>query len=287
MSFESRAELVAADRLRDIRSASAFSMEHPLYLKAWQDNLIDGVTPLDVEYDLRHAAGNELTEGRGNPVKFCAARSSSALAANTFGPFRRCTKYLTLAGYDDFREAWLEKKCRNGLQTPVPPHLDFLAESIGAVVAVESKFLEPFGTPALAAFSEQYKVPFEGTERRPAITESPWTRMFNSLRESPDQYKHLNAAQLVKHYLGLIHSYGRKKRVLIYLYWEPQNGDSFDEIRKHRGEIKDFSERVAGCDTQFIALSYPALWQTWEATSQWSGMPDHITRLRNRYDFAM
>ena len=266
---------------------AAFSSDHALYLNDWRDNLIEGVAPSDCEDDLRHAAGNELKKKGGSPRKFCAARSSSALAVNTLGPFRRNPENLILAGYDDFQNAWFERKCPNGLRTPVPPHLDFLAVRPNAVVAVESKFLEPFGSPKVAAFTEQYRVPFEGAEGRSAIAEAPWTAMFKSLREDPKQYKHLDAAQLVKHYLGLIHSYPAKTRVLVYLYWEPGNADDIEEVREHRKEAKEFAERVSGGDTRFQVLSYLALWREWENNSRWAGMAAHLARLRERYNFTV
>ena len=49
--------------------------------------------------------------------------------------------------------------------------------------------------------------------------------MFLSLRAEPEQYLFLDAAQLVKHYLGLNHTYPLKRRVLVYLYWEAANAE--------------------------------------------------------------
>lgn len=58
----------------------------------------------------------------------------------------------------------------------------------------------------------------------------PGAEMFKSLQQSPRQYRYLDAAQLVKHYLGLKHSYPAKTRVLMYLYWEPTNADTLEEF---------------------------------------------------------
>jgi hypothetical protein len=153
MSIALRAERAAAEQLRRIGSEAIFSTAHPYYLDDWRSNLMDGVTPLDCEGDLQAGAGNELNNKGGAPAKFSAVRSSSALAVNTFAPFRRLPERLFLGGLERFRHAWFEKKCPNGLRTRCPPHLDFLAETHDAIVAVESKFLEPFGKAKRASFT--------------------------------------------------------------------------------------------------------------------------------------
>jgi hypothetical protein len=287
VTIESRAEQAAADQLRRMRGDAVFSAGRRFYLTDWRNNLIPGVTPLDFEQDLKTAAGNELKEIGKGPAKFCAARSSSALAVNTFAPFRHSPERLVLAGHDGFQHTWFEKQCPNGLRTRVPPHLDFLAEGLDAVVAVESKFLEPFGDAKTAAFTDQYGRPFEGASGTPTVAEHPWAEMFKLLREKPSQYKHLDAAQLVKHYLGLKHSYPNKIRVLVYLYWEPINANVLEDCKAHRLEVKDFADRVAGCATCFLAISHPDLWRVWDTASHWPGISLHLARLRERYSFTI
>ena len=58
-------------------------------------------------------------------------------------------------------------------------------------------------------------------------------------------YTRLDAAQLVKHYLGLKVSYPQQTRVLVYLYWEPTNAGGMDAYKRHRLEVEDFARRVA------------------------------------------
>lgn len=287
MGLEDRAEQTAVDRLRKVRGPEVFQPGWPAHVAAPQGNLVDGVFLKDFEADFKLAAGHELSARNGEPPKFCAARSSSALLVNTFGPFRHSPSHLKLLGLAGFRRAFFEHKCRTGLRTRSPPHLDFLAESNDAVIGIESKFLEPWGAPRAAVFSPQYRKLFHGSADKPAVAEPPWSALYDDLVAAPDSYTRLDAAQLVKHYLGLKHSYPGKKRILMYLFWEPANARDFAEVAAHRDEVTRLAQRVAGCDTRFVALSYRALWADWERTSDWPGMAAHLARLRERYHFKV
>ncbi len=91
------------------------------YCQRAEDNLIAGVGLGDFEANLRAGAGCEL-DGH-----FMAARSSSALAVNTFGPFKRAPETLPLFEVIGVRELCFEKKLPTGLGG-TPPHLDVWIE---------------------------------------------------------------------------------------------------------------------------------------------------------------
>jgi hypothetical protein len=279
------AELAAMERLRLARPEVRWREAPEGYLDDWRDNLIEGVTAADFEADLRRGAGNELTDGPDEPAKFRAAYSSSALAVNTFAPFRRQPERLLLAGITGFDTLEFEYPCDNGL-VGTNPHFDLFARTATTVVAVESKFLEPLRQQA-AQFSDQYSRPFMGTADRPRIAEEPWARMYARLRNDPQTYRHLDAAQLVKHYLGLRHSFATHERTLVYLHWEPANAADLAVYRDLRLEINDFAAAVAGCDTRFVALSYPSLWREWQQNRACVDMTKHLERLRQRYAFGL
>ena len=287
MDLAHRIETAMADRLRAQLSADAFRDDYPTYLRDLRSNLIAGVAPQDFQSDLAGGSGNELLPHGSEPPKFCSARSSSALAVNTFGPFRQVPARLTLLGQREFHHAWFERRCPNGLRTRILPHLDFLAETSTSVVGIESKFAEPFGFVKPATFSSQYRRLFYGEGRRPAVAEAPWKAVYDLLLNQPSAYLHLDAAQLVKHYLGLKNTYPTKKRFLLYLYWEPSNAKDFEAFAAHRAEVTDFAERVSGCDTHLVGLPYRTLWTDWERSSPWPGMHAHLARLRARYDVAI
>ena len=65
------------------------------------------------------------------------------------------------------------------------------------------------------------------------------------------------------------------------------NAAELPEFIRHRAEVADFAARVERCDTRFIALSYAALWQEWEANTAWPGLRVHLAQLRDRYAFPI
>ena len=298
-----RAKHAAADQLKGLKPADVFRSDRHLYVRKSADNLIPGITLADFEQELRGGDGNELDDityksGQTRPAKFCATYSSSALAVNTFAPFKTHPDALTLAGIGGFTQPpKFEGKCPNGLfeangNPSRSPNLDVLAFAGDTVVAVESKFLEPLSKKR-QELSPKYVAPFVGAADAQPVAEPEWTEMYTRVSRMatyPKEdlpYTHLDAAQLVKHYLGLKVSYPQQKRVLVYLYWEPTNAGGIDACKRHRDEVQDFARRVAGCDTTFIPMSYPDLWHEWETTSTWPGMPEHLARLRARYRFAI
>jgi hypothetical protein len=265
---------------------------HPDYLTRWQDNLIEGVTAADCEADLRRGDGSELDDrptrftGKIIPAKFCAPYSSSALAVNTFGPFRHHLMLPPIAGLVRFNKFEFEYPCGNGLRTKHRPNFDlFLQADDGAVAAIESKFLETLGSKRVE-FSAQYDGPFRGYNGRP-VAEEPWQTLFEELKTGRLKYTHLDAAQLVKHYLGLKVSFNDRPRTLIYIFWEPDNAADLEEFKKHRHEIADLSDRVDGCETQFLSISYADVWREWRSTTTGPRIAIHIARLRERYGFSL
>jgi len=235
------------------------------YASRWEENLMDGLPLADIVGDLGSGAGREL-EG-----KLRAAHSSAALVVNTFGPWRTEPASLTLGGITGLRSFQFEATCPTGLGG-IPPHLDLLAEGI-LPVAVESKCTEWMETK-LAVFSSSYD------RLRPSHGHSPWFEEVQRLRSTPDQYRFLDAAQIVKHALGLLERYGKHEVRLVYLYWEPRNPDKWTACRQHRAEADDLAARVEQSNVRLVPLSYQELWKEWER----QGPPPHLPYLRTRYD---
>src|SRR4051795_8135533 len=95
------------------------------YVSEARQNLIDGVELSDIEADFRQGNGNELE------TKFLAVHLSSALAANTFAPFRSKMKIddLRFFGAGAFKSLQIERKCPNGVEERAPANLDVLVEN--------------------------------------------------------------------------------------------------------------------------------------------------------------
>lgn len=247
------------------------------YVPEFGDNLLDGIDHVWFV--------NELLQGRGNELKrkFRAAYSSSALAVNTFAPFKMRPTLLRIGDQSGFESMHFEAKC------PIfpdhvrrtPPHLDLLAFGPNAIVGVESKCTEHLN-PHVARFASTYidHVPDH-------IRPSAWFATMKGLIAQPSQYRHLDAAQLVKHAFGLAACYAQRPIVLLYLYWEPTNADDMPEFANHREEVTRFAAALGGANPSFKAQSYRALWRQWEELREPEWLPEHLRRVRARYEIAI
>jgi len=276
-----RAEGKVTERLKELRGRSIFRETHKNYTVVPEQNLISGVEKEDFWSDLGAGAGNELTDNSKGPAKFCAAFSSSALAVNVFGPFRNKPNNLEILDYTGFETTQFEKPLTTGLRG-TDPHLDFYAQGHDQIVCIESKFLEPLW-PKEAKFANSYEEAIE------LLAERSWTDVYTGLKSDPRQFKFLDAAQLVKHYLGMRNTLDnlRADLILLYIYWEPTNATDLNVFRLHREEVARLSEAVVNSSVKFVAQSYGQLWAKWKSTSLWSGVTQHVANLEERYAFSI
>lgn len=240
------------------------------YAHALADNLVHGLTLGDFQADFAAGAGQEL-DG-----KMRAAHSSSALAVNCFGRWASDPSSLTICGQTGFNRLQFEAKCPTGVGR-MPPHLDLVLTGPSGILAIESKCIEYLSTHK-AKFADAYVDNI--TDHR---TKTGWFSEMLALRVQADKYRFLDAAQLIKHYFGLAHTYSDSPITLVYLFWEPANPTAFDDFKNHGAEINIFSEAVADSKVNFQALSYPELWESWENQDQPSWLGQHLSNLKSRY----
>lgn len=240
------------------------------YLSDYRDALLDGVPSESFTADLMAGAGNELHS------KFLAPHSSSALAVNSFGWFFRRPGLLDLPGHGVQDLVGFEQKFPTGLARAEAPHLDVVLANDTGIVVIESKCLE-FLSPGDPKFSERYRT--EITDER---SQGPWYReMVRILEGRGESYRHLDAAQLIKHALGL--SYQQERPVtLLYLWWEPANADAFPVFAAHRGEVDRFSRNLGQGQPNFFAMSYNDLWSHWLQSPN-AAVRQHSRNLIRRY----
>jgi hypothetical protein len=211
-------------------------------------------------------------------VAALSGTGSSALAVNSFAPWRDDAALLRLADISGFTETLaFEAKCPNGVSRP-PPHLDVLLERGDEIVAVESKCTEYLEAQTDTVAPAYLALAGKGDER----ARSRW---FAALAEVPT-FRLLDAYQLVKHYLGLTLTYRARPITLVYLYWEPGNADDLPIFAMHRVEIDRFPELIRGDDTcAFAALTYR---EHWRELDHLSGKPSrldvHLVEVRRRYE---
>lgn len=278
----SRADLKvnAAPALASSLIAAGIRLDKEGYGRRIEDALLPSFDPKTIEAikrDLGGKGGSELKWRRRGPAKFLAAHSSAALAANTFGPFLQDHDGVPLRGHVFAGPTHLEQECKTGLSR-VPPTLDLLVDG-PEVLAVESKCLEPFGRHS-AKFREAY-------EDATAEMHRSWREEYERLKQDPDRYRYLDAAQLIKHYIGLKRNYGDKPVTFVYLYWRPSNAAELAPCLVHKAEIAEFSRRLKDPKIGFSSLSHPELWREWTGARQPTWLKNHGKLLCERYDIAV
>ena len=240
------------------------------------DYLLPGVALDRITEALGKAAGQELTSG-----KFGSPQSSSALAVNGFGAFLENPGLLPpfpgLSTID-----WpavrvdVEREMRFPWSGGRHPWLDAAVETEKCLIGVESKRYEPFRDRKRAKLSPKYASIDWGSGMQ------SWCQMRDRLVDNPLAYRHLDAAQLVKHSYGLVTEARRqsKQAALLYLFAEPSHGPKVDEEAKvrHRAEIAEFGLAVAGADVAFHSCS----WREWLKTFP-QGQKAHADRLIARF----
>lgn len=249
----------------------AIELDTKGYASRIEDVLLPGVERTDFERDLAAGAGNELDH------KFLAAHSSSQLVVNAFAPFRRQLPDLHIATHHGWSTLQFEAKCEIWEDyRGIAPHLDALLTTPESVMGIESKCTE-YLSHKPAKFRRSY---FDNiTDDRRSTR---WFHELERLSAEPNAYRYLDAAQLVKHALGLAFSYPNGKITLLYLYWEPDNRDTFTELTVHRNEVDDFARRVAGERVTVEGLSYLDLWNQWSRSGiDW--LEQHAMQLARRY----
>ena len=244
------------------------------YLESPEQNLVTGIGQSNLE-----SIKKDYCQGSGSEwnTKIRAVHSSSALVANTFGRWKSDPSKLIIQGMSGFREPALEKKCPTGLGG-TPPNLDVVLESESTIVGIESKLLEPLSSKR-PEFSESYsktKLPY---------CEDQWWQLLEMARGASNSFKYFDVAQIIKHYLGLRHSYSDGRNVhLIYIYWQPVNMANFTEYKMHSDEIEKATRVVQGSAVNFISMTYEDLWNSWKGDEE---LNRHAEILRYRYSIEI
>ena len=250
--------------------------------RAVWDVLCEHLRVGDVQSALRAIArgpGGELTPSAAGNVPLCSAESSALMAVNFLAPFSARRGLLGLGPGSLVFERELRVR---GVRSPVGPTLDAVMQAEEGALVVEAKTAEPWRKPPNRAISSQYD----------AVAESVSAGVIDSLRavrENRTGYLCLDAAQLLKHLLG-IHSTIRDGGLsgpvrLVVLYWRPTSaGDYEGMFNRFESELDDFADRVRD---QLVPVSGT---NTRDLLAQWSDVDtepwlrEHAQALRGRYD---
>jgi hypothetical protein len=240
------------------------------------DNLL---SPLDTASLDELARGSELTPGVVRPARLYSLCSSAALVVNVFGHWRgRDPAHLLAAlGVEAAVGARLayEEPLPTGLAGD-PPTVDVaLWLRGGRCVAVESKYGE-WLVPRprnKRVFKDKYFPPgaavwtAAGLPRCQALAED--------LQSGRERLRFLNAAQLLKHALGLKRNCAPDS-VLVYLYYDRAGR----ETAAHRAELERVAARVQP-EVDLRVTTYQALFAALRADS--AAAPAYLAYLERRY----
>ncbi len=278
-----RAALLA--RLRELLPANrAETIDGDGRTECFEDNLVH-LEPWQVDElrsQLEAGDGGELRPSQdGRRPSGHSAYSSATLAFNAFGRWLGSERLLRVCGVAHFEPRLrIEARCRI-FRGGRAPNLDCLLLGPHAVMGVESKLTETLARHRTPEWSNAY-----GRADCRALVSGGWLEVLDLARRQLFVPQYLNAAQLLKHALGLAKQYGPQAH-LAYVYWEPTNASDFDVVRSHRKEVLDFAERIAGSPPFFHAISYADLLDEWAACQGPEWLPEHIEALRTRYELEI
>ncbi len=221
------------------------------------DNLFIPLTK-DAQDDFDQGRGNELDD------KISALHSSAALVYNVFEHWRDIPKDSLVNALSseccllpkNVVDLKLERKFPTVLNG-TPPHLDVaMTANKGWVIAIESKFTEHYS-------KRPSKLPFAASYFPKGATPGLWERLglircqnlAAKLQGNPKLFMYLDAAQLLKHFLGL-QTQHRNNFILIYLYYDWPDSP---EAKRHKTDIDAFATEISG-EVPFCAMSYNELY---------------------------
>jgi hypothetical protein len=232
-----------------------------------------------IEGLLSRSPGSEFTTG-----KFDNPDSSACLAVNAFGRFLEHPGDLPpLPGVPMGKpeEVTVEAEMRFPWSGGLHPWLDAAVTTATTLVGIESKRYEPFRPGKKAVFSDAYEKRDWGSGM--ARTNALRRRLI----AADAAFRHLDAAQLVKHLYGLRTQAAKRAKgaVLVYLYAEPpmwSSGKPVDPaaIARHRAEVDRFAAEVRGDDVVFVALRWSDLLAQWRASR---AVAAHAQALEGRF----
>jgi hypothetical protein len=214
-----------------------------------EDNLF---APLHAETRAEFEAGDGDEFGTPENVgKMYSVYSSSALVCNEFDHWRK-RAMLPLLQACDMGGAGTELRFERKFPTGVggkPANLDVLITDSGhdcLPVAIESKFTEPFQTGEHDFLRPAYF-------RKPEIwDELPNCRRLAESLTAKKRFECLDAGQLLKHSLALGRKFGKKRFVLLYLWYDVHGSEAAE---RHRVEVQEFATLIGG-DVLFRSDTY-------------------------------
>lgn len=259
-----------------------------IYLKTIASNIFNQQLSEETKNNFDDGDGGETIDSKTRLAKMKALHSSSALPVNVFQYWQNkdtypityacklCAKRDAIENISVIKGISFEQKFEISPDKnlfPRSPNLDVVIEnSKKEIYAIESKFTEP------------YKKKQKGLSDRYMSDESFWKDLPNlkllADKISPDnnEFIYLDAAQLIKHILGLKKQLGKSGFCLLYIWYDVIGKDGAE----HRKEIEKFAE-IAKKDTiKFRHITYQEVIINL-SKDFYVGNEDYINYLTDRY----
>jgi hypothetical protein len=232
--------------------ARGFAVDRDGYCILLEENLFQ---PLSAACQKEFAGGDgsELGKGGGRG-KIQALHSSAALACNVFDYWRgRDLEPLgrVLDATITPHRLSFEAKFPTGLGG-IPPNVDVVLHGQDGVLAIESKFSEPYARSA----SKCYLKPKYFVDNRLVWLEvglPGCQSVAEDLRDGRLRFDLLDAAQLLKHLLGLARCGNRWTLLCLWYRVTGREGD------QHADELREFARRISDDGARFAILTYQEL----------------------------
>jgi hypothetical protein len=265
---------VIRNQQRSWAASHGLRVDHSGYTLDLSDNLFAPLSEA-TRAEFSSGDGGELG-GLDRRGKMQALHSSSALACNVFDYWRNRDRSLLAAALrlpSGIRGIEFERKFPTGLPGN-PPNMDVvLSLDDGLIVAIESKFLEPYGSRHVQGFKDAYFRTKPGLWGRSGYSECQ--RLAFRLFSGETVFRWLHAEQLLKHILGL--AAAKKPWELLYLWYEVPEPAS-----EHRAEAEVFAGIARSDGIAFRSMSYQSLFVEMQAQA---GGPEneYLAYLGERY----
>lgn len=253
------------------------------YLPNLADNLFEPLSEASLG-GYNSGDGHETKDNKAQLAKMKALHSSSAIVVNLFQywqnkavcPIVYACKLCSTSKTNLINNIRFEEKfeiSENRSLFPYSPNIDVVIEdSQSCVYAIESKFTEPYrGKP-------------DGIPQSYIDQVSFWNELSNlyelAKEISPDNntFRYLDAAQLIKHILGLKKNHAKSSFRLLYLWYDVFGEDG----AKHREEIEQFAEIAKKDHINFSHITHQEV--IVKLTQEfYAGNEDYCNYLTDRY----
>lgn len=231
------------------------------YTKELTQNLFEPIKDETIEY-FKNADGNELNddEESNKPAKMKALHSSSAMVVNIFQYWlddpqtiaNILVPNLSQIG-DEIKLNFEQKFPINNIKSNKYPNIDVVIENKNSssknkrYLAIECKFTEQYNKTNNNLSSQYYKLSREDTPNLIKLVKKLYNRQ--------DKIIHLDAAQLIKHILGLLSKTSKDNFILFYFYFDVCS----EKGKKHKNEIEKFSKVTYEDGIDFRSMSVQEL----------------------------